>query len=149
MQQQSSWSQKLTQVKGLPKKVKIAGKKIMLVPSPKDVETMMKKARKGKLLTINSIVKALAKKYKTDTCCQLTTGIFAWICANAANEQKEAGKKMITPYWRTIKTDGSLNPKYPGGESYQTKMLIAEGHKISRKGKKLVVLEFEKKIQKI
>jgi len=149
MKTHSSWSQKLAKTNGLPKKVKIKGKKTMVVPSPKDIDSMMKKVKKGKVITINSITKALSKKYKTDTCCPLTTGIFAWIAANASNEQKEQGKKTITPFWRTIKSDGSLNSKYPGGESYQARMLATEGHKISKKGKKQVVLDFEKKIQKL
>jgi hypothetical protein len=45
----------------------------------------------------------------------MTTGIFAWIAANAAEEQKRKGEKEITPYWRTLKSGGVINEKYPGG----------------------------------
>jgi len=46
-------------------------------------------------------------------------------------------EKRITPYWRVIKTDGSLNPKFPGGAKAQAAHLRAEGHKIAAaKGKK-------------
>ncbi len=140
-----TWADKLANIKGLPKIVKKARKK-MLIPSPKEVNTAMGKVKKGKLATANSISKQLAKKYKTDTCCPLTTAIFIWISANVANEQKIAGKKNITPYWRTIKSDGTLNSKYPGGELAHAKMLISEGHKIIKKAKKMVVVDFEKKI---
>jgi hypothetical protein len=45
--------------------------------------------------------------------CPITTGIFAWVAANAAEEQKQKGEKDITPYWRTLKNDGVINEKYP------------------------------------
>ena len=56
------------------------------------------------------------------------------------------GKKSITPYWRVIKKDGSLNPKFPGGVEAQAKRLEAEGHVIefSRSGKPKKVKNFEK-----
>ena len=66
----------------------------------------------------------------------MTTGIFAWIAANAAEELRSEGKKRITPYWRTLKSKGELNPKYPGGIEAIRKLLEAEGHKIIEKGKK-------------
>jgi len=45
----------------------------------------------------------------------MTTGIFAGIAARAAEEMAIEGKQNITPYWRTIKSKGELNEKYPGG----------------------------------
>ena len=59
--------------------------------------------------------KALAKKHGATIACPITTGIFAWIAAHAADEAESAGARRITPYWRTLKTGGELNPKYPGG----------------------------------
>ena len=57
----------------------------------------------------------------------ITTGIFSWIAANAAMEDEAAGKKRITPWWRVLKSDGKLNPKFPGGIEEQTRRLAAEG----------------------
>lgn len=148
MPEKLSWSDKLAVTKGLPKKIEKAGK-TMAIPSPKDVDMYMKKAVKGKLITVREIANALARKYETDTCCSLATGIFAWISAYASKEQEEAGKKKITPYWRTIKSDGSLNPKYPGGESVQARKLRLEGHTISKMGKRQFVRDYEKKLQKL
>jgi hypothetical protein len=89
----------------------------------------------GKLITINEIRQILARKHKVDFGCPITTGIFSWIAANAADEMERQGGKDITPYWRTLKTGGILNEKYPGGvENLKTK-LEAEGHTIIRKGK--------------
>ena len=42
----------------------------------------------------------------------MTTGIFAWIAAHAANESEEAEVSDTTPYWRTLKAKGELNPSY-------------------------------------
>ncbi|MBN2571998.1 MAG: MGMT family protein, partial [Ignavibacteriales bacterium] len=77
------------------------------------------------------------------------TGIFAWISANAAEEDTKAGKKKITPYWRTLKSGGILNGKYPGGVKRQMKLLKDEGHKIIAKGKNFIVDNYETAILKI
>jgi alkylated DNA nucleotide flippase Atl1 len=60
----------------------------------------------------------------------LTTGIFIRIAAEAAEEDARKGKTRITPYWRVVKDDGSLNPKFPGGVKRQAEKLRAEGHRI-------------------
>ena len=74
----------------------------------------------------------------------------ARIAAGAAEEDAMKGKKRITPYWRTLKSDGEINPKYPGGVQKQIEMLEAEGHTILPKGKKkFVVQDFEKFLIKI
>ena len=69
-----------------------------------------------------------------------------WIAANAADEAEKGGKKRITPYWRTLKTGGILNEKYPGGLENLKKRLEAEGHTVIPKGrsKHFMVQGFEK-----
>lgn len=123
-----SWIEKLNDSKDLPRIIKITTEQTlkknlfglnagdtMVIPSPLEVNELMKKVCKGKLITITEIRKSLARKYGTTTACPLTTGIFAWISANAAEEEKKQGKVRITPYWRTLKVNGEINPKYPGG----------------------------------
>jgi alkylated DNA nucleotide flippase Atl1 len=56
----------------------------------------------------------------------------------------EICKKLKIPYWRTLKADGFLNEKYPGGLEAQKTLLEKEGHKIVRRGKKYQVADFEK-----
>lgn len=68
----------------------------------------------------------LAQDFKTIAACPLTTGIFLRIAADAAEEDMASGKKDISPYWRVIKDDGSLNPKFPGGIKNQYKHLLEE-----------------------
>ncbi len=68
---------------------------------------------------------------------------------NAAKEDIQDGKKYITPYWRTLKSDGKINEKYPGGIPFQKKKLVNENHKIVLKGKKYFVENFENKLAKL
>jgi len=145
-----SWTEKLNDSKGLPKIEPISGnmsKKwgtgTVVIPAPLDVDALMRKVPKGKLTTINDIREALAKKYHATICCPLTTGIFSWIAAYAAEEQRQKGATAITPYWRTLKIGGLINEKYPGGLASQKKLLENEGHSIVQKGKKVIVQDFE------
>jgi hypothetical protein len=88
----------------------------------------------------------LAKKHDTTTACHITTGIFAWIAAHAADEWEREGRKRITPYWRTLRTGGELNPKYPGGIKNVRARLVAEGHRVVAKGKRYFVVDFERAV---
>ncbi len=128
------------------KKQKFFKAKNLLIPAPMEVDELMRRVPKGKLTTINEIRAKLAKRHKADSCCPITTGIFAWIASHAAEEQKDAGKKRVTPYWRTLKNGGELNPKYPGGIKSQTQILRNEGHKIITKGKRSFVEDYEKRL---
>jgi alkylated DNA nucleotide flippase Atl1 len=91
----------------------------------------------------------LAQKHNASFGCPITTGIFAYIAANAAEEAKAEGKKRITPYWRTLKTDGIINEKYPGGVKAQKRLLEKEGHKVIQKGKRHIIVDFEKRLVKL
>ena len=81
--------------------------------------------------------------------CPITTGIFAWIAAHAAEESAAAGKKCVTPYGRTLKPKGELNPKYPGGIAALRSRLEAEGHSVFQKGKRWFVRDFEKALARL
>ncbi|MEM3442955.1 MAG: MGMT family protein [Candidatus Bathyarchaeia archaeon] len=151
-----TWSEKLKDNKELPKVQKITGKMskrwgegTVVIPAPMEVDEIMKKVPKGKLITIKEIRAALARKHKATIGCPITTGIFAWIAAHAAEEKRQKGERDTTPYWRTLKTGGVINEKYPGGVIGQRKLLEMEGHKVVKKGKKYVVLEYEKLLAKI
>ncbi len=106
---------------------KSPSERTMIVPRPRDVEALMKTPRKGKLITMGQIRTKLAKAAKVDLCCPLTTGIFARLAAEAAEDDAAAGKSRITPYWRTVRDDGKLMDKFPGGIAAQAKRLKKEG----------------------
>jgi len=113
-----------------PRWQKHGGSGGMLIPSPHQVEALIRAVRKGRLITVTRMREVLATQHMTATACPLTTGIFVRIAAEAAEEDAQAGKTRITPYWRVVKEDGSLNPKFPGGAARQARRLIAEGHRI-------------------
>lgn len=118
----------------------------VVIPAPMEVDEIMKRVPKGKLITINEIRGILAKKHGATIGCPITTGIFAWIAAHAAMEEAVEGKEEITPYWRTLKAGGELNPKYPGGIKGQGARLQLEGHRVVQKGKKYIVVGYEKSL---
>ncbi len=151
MKAKKSWREKLADSKGLPKVAEVCGKMTrrwgegtMVIPAPIEVDALMKQVPKGRLITINELRASLAAKHKANFACPITTGIFSWIAAHAAAEGEAEGARRITPYWRTLKTGGELNPKYPGGVERLAKRLRAEGHKIIHKGKRCVVEEYQK-----
>src|SRR5688572_21128486 len=148
-----SWREKLADSKGLPKTGRIEGKMstrwgtgTMVIPAPVEVDEIMRKVPKGKLTTINEIRAALAQKHNVDVGCPITTGIFAWIAAHAAEEAAAEGAKRVTPYWRTLKSGGELNPKYPGGVPRLKKLLLAEGHRVVQKRKRFFVENFQERL---
>jgi alkylated DNA nucleotide flippase Atl1 len=145
-----SWSEKLRDSKDLPRVEPITermsrkwGTGTIVIPAPIEVDEIMRKVPRGKLTTINEIRSVLAKKHHATIGCPITTGIFASIAAHAAEEQAQKGEKDITPYWRTLKAGGEINPKYPGGVEAQGSLLEKEGHTIARKGTKYVVSDYE------
>ena len=156
MPTKKTWNEKLADSKGLPKIGKIDGKMssrwgtgTMVIPAPREVDEIMRQVPKGKLLTINEIRALLASKHNVSIGCPITTGIFAWIAAHAAEEAAAERSLRTTPYWRTLRSDGELNPKYPGGIKGLRRKLEAEGHKVIQKGKRYFVEDFEKSLCKL
>src|SRR2546422_2700973 len=153
MKAKKSWREKLTGSKGLPKVGELTGKMskrwgegTMVIPAPTEVDALMKQVPKGRLVTINELRAALAAKHRVNFACPITTGIFSWIAAHAAAEAEAEGAKRITPYWRTLKTGGEVNPKYPGGVEGIAKRLRVEGHKVVQKGKRCLVINYQKSL---
>jgi alkylated DNA nucleotide flippase Atl1 len=151
-----TFKEKLQDNKDFPRIEKFEGKTAekwgegtIVIPQPIEVDELMKKVSKGKLTTINNIRDILAGRHGATIACPICTGIFARIAAGAADEDAQEGKERITPYWRTLKSDGEINPKYPGGVQNQIEMLEAEGHTVIPKGKKkFIVRDFEKSLVK-
>jgi hypothetical protein len=151
-----TWVEKLNASKRLPKVEKITDKMnkrwatgIVVIPAQIKVDEIMREFPAGKLITINEIRAVLARKHKTKIGCPITTGIFAWIAAHAAEEREQNGEKHITPYWCTLKTGGVLKEKYPGGVDAQKQRLEREGHIVVKKGKNYAALNCEKAMVQI
>jgi hypothetical protein len=146
-----TWREKLADDKGLPKVGAVSGKMTkrwgtgrMVIPAPIEVDALMKQVPKGRVVTINELRAVLAARHHANFACPITTGIFSWIAAHAAAEAEAEGRKRVTPYWRTLKTGGEINPKYPGGVEEIARRLRAEGHTVIQKGKRFLVPDYQR-----
>lgn len=121
---------------------KYGGEKMYFAP-PIDYDRVMKRVPFGKLLTVGAIREYFAKKNGADFTDPITAGIFVSIAAWASYQRTEDE----TPYWRTLKANGELNAKYPGGAEAQKEKLEAEGHTVVKKGRtniRYYVKDYEK-----
>ncbi len=109
---------------------KYGGDKMYFAP-PVSYDEIMKSVPYGKVITVGSIRAFLAAKNHADFTDPITAGIFISIAAWASCQRSEDK----TPYWRTLKANGELNAKYPGGIEAQKELLEAEGHTIIQKGR--------------
>lgn len=115
-----------------PKSIeKYGGNKMYFAP-PIDYDKVMKQVPYGKVTTIGKIREYFARLNGADFTEPITAGIFVSIAAWASSQRSE----NETPYWRTLKANGELNAKYPGGAEAQKERLEAEGHIIVQKGRK-------------
>ncbi len=156
MYKKKTFREKLADSKDLPRVEPIPegmsrqwGKGTVVIPAPQEVDAIMRKVPRGKLITINQIRDAVARRHGATIGCPITTGILARIAAGAAGEDEADGKKRVTPYWRTLKAGGEVNPKYPGGVLGQQSRLEAEGHEIVARGSRRFVRDFEKRLARI
>lgn len=109
---------------------KYGGPRMYFAP-PFAYDEMMRRVPRGKLVTVGQLRALFAQQAGADFTDPITAGIFVSIAA-WASEQRAQDK---TPWWRTLKANGELNPKYPGGEEHQKALLEAEGHTVICRGR--------------
>ena len=110
---------------------KYGGSKMYFAP-PMDYDKVMKEIPYGRVITVGKIREYFAALSGADFTEPITAGIFVSMAA-WASDQRSIDE---TPYWRTLKANGELNAKYPGGVEAQKEKLEAEGHTIIQKGRK-------------
>ncbi len=159
-----TWQEKLQDKASLPKVLKLekgfpcynavhkmgaeAGDDIVLV-NPSEVIEIMKRVPEGKLITIVEICKKISNQHDVKGCCSLTTGIFIMTAANAAEEAARDGKSLDIQYWRTLKSNGFLNEKYPGGQEAHKRLLEKENFSVIARGRRYQVVDYERYLLKI
>ena len=142
--------------KGMPKiqeitdeaSIKKYGGSRMYFAPPIDYDKIMKTVPFGKVITVGMIREHFAKLNGADFTDPITAGIFVSIAAWASYQRNNDE----TPYWRTLKANGELNPKYPGGVEAQKAKLEAEGHTIIENGRtniRYYVKDYENRLFKI
>lgn len=112
---------------------KYGGDRMYFAP-PIEYDKVMKRVPYGKITTVGKIREYFAALSGADFTEPITAGIFVSIAA-WASYQRTADETL---YWRTLKADGELNAKYPGGVEAQKAKLEAEGHIIIQKGRKSI-----------
>ncbi len=121
---------------------KYGGNRMYFAP-PIDYDRVMRQIPYGKVITVGEIREYFAKLNQADFTEPITAGIFVSIAAWASHQRSD----NETPYWRTLKANGELNPKYPGGVEAQKERLKAEGHTVIQKGRtniRYYVKDYEK-----
>lgn len=145
MRTRKSWKEKLhteqqAKVVVIPQKMRkrfgpLRKNATILIPRPLDVDALIRRVPRGKLVTQGQLRERLARDAAADVACPITTGIFVRIVAEAAEESAREGKSRIAPYWRVVRDDGRLLEKLPGGPAAQAERLAEEGHQIDDTGK--------------
>lgn len=120
--------QRITDAKSIEK---YGGDNMYFAP-PIDYDRVMKKIPYGKVITVGKIREYFARLSGADFTEPITAGIFVSIAAWASYQRSDDE----TPYWRTLKANGELNEKYPGGALAQKEKLEAEWHTVIQKGRK-------------
>jgi len=157
-----TWLQKIEDKKTFPKVLRLEkrfpcynavhkmganeGHPVVLV-NASEILPLMAKVPKGKLVTIREVCLHIAEKHKVKGCCSLVTGILIMCIAQAVEEAISRGERSALakiPYWRTLKADGYLNEKYPGGLEGHKKHLEKEGHEIKARGNKYQAADYER-----
>ncbi len=126
---------------------KYGGERMYFAP-PMDYDRVMRRVPCGKLLTVGEIRAYFARQAGADFTDPITAGIFVSVAAWASFQRAEDP----TPYWRTLKANGELNPKYPGGTAAQKELLEREGHTVAAKGRtniKYYVKDYEQALFKL
>ena len=115
-----------------PAPIDIAGMKkgeIMLVPTPKIVDSFIAKIPRGASMDVKTFRAKLAKKYHAEVTCPITTGFHLRAVAEAALEKLAAGAKIseITPFWRVLDADTPTTAKLSCGTAFVMKQRKTEG----------------------
>jgi len=146
-----TYNEKLNNSGDLPRVEKLTNPRLidryktdtMVIASPLEYDSLMKKVPYGKIITIDRMMAHMAKKHGAGCACPMTAGIFVNLSAHASEER---GGNSETPWWRTLKKDGVLSEKFPGGTESQKIRLETEGHTVIQKGKRFFVRDYGKKL---
>ena len=129
-----SWQEKLNdsrphEVKPVPKDM-VGMKKgqAMLIATPRIVADYVRKIPRGEMRDMPRMRGDLAKAYKAEVTCPITTGIFLRIVAEAACEDMQAGVDLekVVPFWRVMDEKSPVAKKLACGSAFIAKRRAQE-----------------------
>ncbi len=87
----------------------------MFVATPQIVDAYIRKIPYGQTRTIQAMRNSLARRYKCDATCPVSTSFFIRISAEAAIEDLEAGVKRedVAPFWRLLDSKDKIAKRLP------------------------------------
>lgn len=135
MKAKQTWAEKLKSSKPheiKPAPIDIAGMKagqIMLVPSAKIVDAFIRTIPQGASMDVKTMRHKLARKYKAEVTCPITTGFHLKTVAEAANEALENGAKLseAAPIWRVLDANSPTTKRLTCGPDFIIKRRAREG----------------------
>ena len=135
MKTKKSWAEKLNDSKHhevKPAPINIAGMKagqMMLVPSAKIVDAFIRTIPKGASMDVKTMRQKLARKYKAEVTCPITTGFHLKAVAEAAHEALEKGARLseVAPIWRVLDANSPTTKRLTCGPGFITKHRAREG----------------------
>jgi len=100
----------------------------MLIASPPIINDYVKSIPYGKFVEPSTMRDDLAKKYKADKTCPVTTGIFLRIVSEASYEEYQSSNDLetIAPFWRIVKINSNLARKLTCGIDFIAKRQTEE-----------------------
>jgi alkylated DNA nucleotide flippase Atl1 len=115
----------------------------MLKPCAATVAALVAQIPSGQVATMDSLRRKLADQFGVEVACPYDTKM-ALLAISHDSSLHESGLNL--PYWRVIKTNGELNPKYPGGLEAHVALLKSEGFTVDGSGKKPRIKPFKDKL---
>ena len=115
----------------------------MLISTPREVDAIVRRIPEGRVLAIGALRAALARDHQADYACPRTTDAFLRIVADAAEEERAAGRGPLAPYWRVVCDDGTLSDKLPGGDGAQARRLEGDGVHVLHLDKRYLLSDVE------
>jgi len=112
----------------------------MVKPSSDTVKEIVKKIRKGKLVTLEELRDKLAQDFGVQTACPAST-------TKALQLLSKEDRPVC--YWRVIKKKGELISKFPKGVEGHAALLQKDGLEVDFSKKNPVVVGFETKLVKL
>ena len=102
---------------------------IMLIPSPAIVAKFIAGNPRGESMDVKTFRRKLARRYKAEVTCPITTGFHLRTVAEAALEAQKQGKALadITPFWRVLDAEAPTTAKLSCGAAFVARLRRREG----------------------